>query len=187
VEWCQENNLSLNVNKTKELIVDYRKQQREHAFIHIDGTTVEKVKSFKVLGIHITDNMKWSTYTDSVVKKAQQCLFNLRRLKKFGLAPKTLTNIYRCTIETTLSGCITAWYGNCTACNCRALQGVVRSAQSITGGTLPALQDTYSTRCHRKAKKIIKDINYLSHGLFTPQSSRRSTTIHRDPLRILHP
>ncbi|KAK6302017.1 hypothetical protein J4Q44_G00280700 [Coregonus suidteri] len=50
---------------------------------------------------------------------------------------------------------------------------VVRSAQRITGGTLPALQDTYSTRCHRKAKKIIKDINHLSHGLFTPQSSRR--------------
>ena len=24
-EWCQENNLSLNVNKTKELIVDFRK------------------------------------------------------------------------------------------------------------------------------------------------------------------
>ena len=28
---CQENNLSPNINKTKELIVDFRKQQREHA------------------------------------------------------------------------------------------------------------------------------------------------------------
>ena len=36
-EWCQENNLSLNVNKMKELIVDFRKQQREY---HIDGTTL---------------------------------------------------------------------------------------------------------------------------------------------------
>ena len=48
----------------------------------------------------------------NVVKKVQQRLFNLRRLKKFGLAPKTLTNFYRCTIESILSGCITAWYGN---------------------------------------------------------------------------
>ena len=30
--WCQENNLSLNVNKTKEMIVDFRKQQRELVF-----------------------------------------------------------------------------------------------------------------------------------------------------------
>ena len=29
-EWWQENNLSLDVNKTKELIVGFRKQQREH-------------------------------------------------------------------------------------------------------------------------------------------------------------
>ena len=116
VEWCHENNLSLNVIKTTELIVDFRKQQREHTHIHIDGTAVEKVKSFKSLGVHITDYMKWSTHTESVVKKAQQCLFNLRRLKKFGLAPKTLTIFYRCTIESILLSCITAWYGNC---NCQ--------------------------------------------------------------------
>ena len=33
--------------------------------------------------------LKWSTHTDSVVKKAQQCLLNLRSLKKFGLSPNT--------------------------------------------------------------------------------------------------
>ncbi|CDQ79456.1 unnamed protein product [Oncorhynchus mykiss] len=52
-------------------------------------------------------------------------------------------------------------------------QRVVRSAQRITGGKLPALQDTYSTICHRKAKKIIKDNNHPSHCLFTLLSSRR--------------
>ena len=69
-------------------------RQRAHPYIHIDGTVVEK--------------LKWSPHTDSVVKKAQQCLFNLRRLKIFGLSPKSLTNFYRCTIESILSGWITA-------------------------------------------------------------------------------
>jgi hypothetical protein len=107
------------------------------------------------------------------VKKAQQCLFNLRRLKKFGLVRKTFTNFYRWTIESILLGCITAWYGNCTVRKRRALQRVVRSAQRITGATLPALQDICSSQCHRKAKKIIKDLGHLSHGLFTPLPSRR--------------
>jgi hypothetical protein len=49
VEGCQENNLSLNINKTKELMVNFRKPQREHSPNHIDGTTVENVKSFKFL------------------------------------------------------------------------------------------------------------------------------------------
>ena len=69
-----------------------------------------------------------------MVKKAQQRLFNFRRLKKFGLSPKALTNFYRCTIESILAGCITAWYGNCSALNRKALQRVVRSAQRITRG-----------------------------------------------------
>ena len=46
--WCQENNLSLNVNKRKVMIVDFRKQQREQPPIHIDGIAVEKVGSFNL-------------------------------------------------------------------------------------------------------------------------------------------
>jgi hypothetical protein len=82
---------------------------------------------------------------------------------KFDLALKTLTNFYRCTIESILSGCITIWCGNCPAHIRRALQRVVRSA----------LRNTYSTRCHRKAKKIINDTNHPSHCLFIPLQSRR--------------
>ena len=33
---------------------------------------MEKVESFKFLYVHITDKQKWTTHTDSVVKKAQQ-------------------------------------------------------------------------------------------------------------------
>ena len=64
--------------------------------LHIDGTGVHKVDSFMFLCVHNTEKLKWSTHTDSVVKKAHQRLFNHRRLKKFGLSPKTLTNFYRC-------------------------------------------------------------------------------------------
>ena len=111
----------------------------------------------------------------------QQRLFNLRKLKKFGLPPKALTNVYRCTIESILSCCITAWYGNCTALNWKALQRVVRSAQRITGGKLSAPYDTYSTQCHRNAKKIIKGINPPSqlpiHTATTQKA--RSVQVHQ--------
>jgi hypothetical protein len=38
------------------------------------------------------------------------------------------------------------------------------ATKQITRETLPVLQDIYSTGCHRKAKKIMKD---LSHSLIT--------------------
>ena len=49
VLWCQDNNLSVNISKTKELFIDFRKQRREHAPIQIKGTAVERVSSFKCL------------------------------------------------------------------------------------------------------------------------------------------
>ena len=148
------------------MIVDFKKEQREHPLSTSKG---QQWRRWKVLSssAYTSRTNKLSTHTDSVVKKAQQRLFNLRRLKKFGLSPKTLANFC------ILSGCITAWYGNCSDRNRKALQRVVQSAQLITGGKLPALQDTYSTRCHRKAIKIIKGNNQLSHCLFTLLSSRR--------------
>ena len=111
----------------------FRKQQREHPLSTSKGQQWRRWK-VKFLGVHITDKLKWSTHTDSVVKKAQQRLFNLRRLKKFMLSPKTLTNFYRCTIKSILSGCITALYSNGTTLNRKALQRVVRSAHRITRG-----------------------------------------------------
>ncbi len=81
-KWCQENHLSLNIDKTKELVVDYRRQSREQTPITIDKTPVERVNSFKFLGVHITEDLTWSAHTDAVLKKAHQRLFFLRRLRK---------------------------------------------------------------------------------------------------------
>jgi hypothetical protein len=52
----------------------------QYVYLHIHLLHIYH-SSFKFLGIHITDKLNWSTHTDSVVKKAQQRLFNLRRLK----------------------------------------------------------------------------------------------------------
>ncbi len=156
-KWCQENHLSLNIDKTKELVVDYRRQSREHTPITIDKTPVERVSSFKFLGVHITEDLTWSAHTDAVLKKSHQCLFFLRRLRKFGTSPRILRSFYTCTVESILPGCITAWFGNSTAGNRRALQRVVRTALHIVGDELPSLQDIYTRRCTRKARRIIKD------------------------------
>ncbi len=49
--WCQDNCLSLNVSKTKELIVDFRKKHLlPYTPLMISGTPVERVSSFKYLG-----------------------------------------------------------------------------------------------------------------------------------------
>ena len=67
-----------------------------------------------------------------------------------------LKRFYSCNIESILTGCVTAWYGNSSASDRKALQRVVSTAQYITGAKLPAIQDLYTRRCQRKALKIVK-------------------------------
>ena len=53
-EWCTENNLLLNVSKTEEMIVDFRKKEaKTHTCVDITGADVERVNCFRLLGITI--------------------------------------------------------------------------------------------------------------------------------------
>ncbi len=85
-EWCGANNLSLNVEKTKEVVMDFRRRNStDHPPLTIDSLIVERVSSTKFLGVHITEDLTWTTNTMSLSKKAQQRLHFLRRLKRASL------------------------------------------------------------------------------------------------------
>ncbi|KAK3549570.1 hypothetical protein QTP86_004969 [Hemibagrus guttatus] len=106
--WCKSNNLSLNVEKMKEMVVDFRRAQGDHSPLNINGSNVEIIKSTKFLSVHLAEDLTWSLNTSSITKKAQQRLNFLRRLRKAHLPPLILTTFYRGTIESILSSCITA-------------------------------------------------------------------------------
>ncbi len=158
--WCQDNCLSLNVSKTKEQIVDFRKrQQRPYTPLMISGTPVERVSSFKYLGVNISEDLTWTTHIQTQVKKARHRLYHLRQLRKFRVSPAILKTFYSGAIESVLTQCISVFLlaGNSSNQDCKALQRVVRLAERISGSALPSLQDIYLKRCKSRAAKIIKD------------------------------
>src|SRR4029434_4273392 len=60
---CQDNNLTLNISKTKEMIVDFRRRQEvKHAPLHINGSEVEKFSCFRFLGVNISNDLTWSDH-----------------------------------------------------------------------------------------------------------------------------
>ncbi|KAI4879858.1 hypothetical protein NFI96_004003 [Prochilodus magdalenae] len=145
MDWCRTNNLSLNVDKTKEMVVDFRRVRGDHAPLNINGSAVEIVQSTKFLGVHIMENLTWSLNTSSIAKKAQQRLYFLRRLRKAHLPP-ILSMFYRGTVESILSSCIIA----CNASDRKTLQRIVRTAEKIIGVSLPSVTDIHTTRCTRQ-------------------------------------
>ena len=103
----------------------------------------------------------------TVVKKARQSLFPLRRLKGFGMGPQILKKFYICTLESIL---VASWLHYCLVWQLFGLlqlQRVVCMAQYITGAKLPTIHDLYTRRCQRKAVKIVKESSHPIHRLFS--------------------
>ena len=80
--WCKQNNLTLNVKKTKEIIVDFRWQKANPQPLIINGEEVERTSCFKFLGVMLSEDLKWVSNTTATIKKAQQRLYFLRILKQ---------------------------------------------------------------------------------------------------------
>ncbi|KAK1791977.1 hypothetical protein P4O66_001747 [Electrophorus voltai] len=165
VSWCKVNKLYLNVDKTKEMVVDFRRA--------INGSSVEIIKNIKFLGVHLAENLTWTPNTSSITKRAQQRLYFLRKLRKAHHPSPKLTTFYRGTVESILSSCIITWFGNCTSFDRKTLQRIVRTAEKIIGVSFPSITNIYTTRCIRKATNIVKDPTHPSHELFTLLPSGR--------------
>ncbi|KAK3544406.1 hypothetical protein QTP86_010796 [Hemibagrus guttatus] len=97
------------------------------------NSTVPTVESFRFLGTTISQDLKWDTHIDSIIKKAQQRLYFLRQLRKFNLPQELLTHFYSAVIESVLCTSITVWFGSATKSDIRRLQRTVRTAEPEEG------------------------------------------------------
>ncbi|KAJ8006876.1 hypothetical protein DPEC_G00111770 [Dallia pectoralis] len=81
VRWSEANHLLLNTSKTKELVVDFRRNKKPPTPITIQGHEVEVVEVYKYLGVHINNKLGWADNTEALYNKGQCRLFFLRRLR----------------------------------------------------------------------------------------------------------
>ncbi|KAK2920086.1 hypothetical protein Q8A73_002290 [Channa argus] len=110
----------------KEMIIVLRKKRRTHQPLFIRELEVERLSSIKYLGVHISEDLTFKT--TQLNKKAQQPLYFLRRLRKFGMLPKILSKFYSYTVLSILTSCSTVWYG-CTTVMDRSAASILKDPQ----------------------------------------------------------
>jgi len=67
--------------------------------------TIERVTSFKLLGVHLDSSLAWSTHIDHIIKKATTRLYFLKQLKRAGLSNSHLLHFYTTVIRPVLEYC----------------------------------------------------------------------------------
>ena len=158
--WCEVNNMKLNIGKCKEMVIDFAREKHEFLPLTINNVGIERVKSARILGLSIQDDLKWNEHVNHIVKKAGKRLYMLRLLKRSNADNSILILVYCTIIRPVLEYACQVWHFNITEylsediekLQKRALRIVLpfatyREACSITG--IPLLKDRRRLLCER--------------------------------------
>ena len=111
-----ENDMKINGEKCQILISNF---SRDTAIspaddVTINNTSIPIVTSLKLLGVHITSDLKWDTHVRHITKTASRKLFMLSTLRQFNADQDDLRAIYISFIRPTLEYCSQLWHPGLT-------------------------------------------------------------------------
>lgn len=78
--WYNANGLSLNITKTKYLLLSNRKAD-DNLFLHLQGTILKPEKSITILGIQIDSKLSFESHIEGIVKRANSITYVLRKIR----------------------------------------------------------------------------------------------------------
>ena len=71
MKFTNHQKMELNRKKCKEMLIDLRRNKTAIPLTNIENNTIERVTSYKLLGLWIDDNMKWNTNTKKIHRQSK--------------------------------------------------------------------------------------------------------------------
>jgi len=172
--WSLKNDMELNTTKTKEMILGPI-NKIELPRLTTPAGTIERVSTFKLLGVHIESSLSWSTHISNILKKVTRRLYFLKQLKRAGLPSSHLLYYYTSVIRPVLEYCVPVWHYALTKEQTQQLEAIQKRAIHIifnfTRGMPYASMlyvaniNTLATRREDISKKFFRDITNPSSCL----------------------
>ena len=110
-DWSTRNNMIINPKKTKDMWICFNTAIPEPDPLLIGSEVVERVKSHKLLGVWHQNNLKWNLHVESIVKKANKCLYSLRECRRANLPLEVGITCYESRIRPILEYAAPIWSG----------------------------------------------------------------------------
>ena len=133
-KWSESWMIKFNPTKTKFMLFSNKKKNKSQLHLFLNKIPLEQVKCSKHLGIHFTDDLRWSDHIDKIVKKANSKIGCLYRSKEKFLRRDKI-NIYCSIIRPALEyGSVI--YDNCSLLDSNKIEGVQKFAARVCTGAL---------------------------------------------------
>jgi hypothetical protein len=130
VDWSSQNLMNINTKKTKEMLLGSI-LSNSPPLILLNDSTVERVTSFKLLGLTITNNLNWEEHITNVCNKANKRLHYLKLLKRCSVSVDDLLHYYKSVIRPTIEYACPVWQSGLTNDQRDRLESLQRRALKL--------------------------------------------------------
>ena len=169
-EWTDKQKMILNERKTKVIIFNFTDNHQFSTRLNMNNENLEIVKQYaKLLGVIISDDLKWDLNTDNLVKRANARMELLRKVASFGTNIEEKKNIYILYIRSILEHSYVVWNNSLTSENAKDIERIQKAAVKIILGKqyknyeealekidLQPLDERRDELCLKFAKKCLK-------------------------------
>ena len=102
--------MKLSPTKCKEMLINF---MSNHNFIVnpvvIGRNTIERVMTYKLLGVYVSNDLKWNHHVEVIVQKGNRRLYSLRVLKQYGAPPASLAKVYTTIVRPVIEYAAPVW------------------------------------------------------------------------------
>ena len=158
--WAVRNKMEINAKKTKEMWISFWKSHELQALepIRIRNSEIERVKVFKLLGVHVQSDLKWITHIHEIVARVSKQLhfLGVSLCRKTNLPTEVGLTTYITKIRPLMEYALPIWGGipNYLAKDIQRIQDRSMDLLGLARETLEPL----SVKRDKQTGKAFKDI-----------------------------
>ena len=121
----------LNTDKTKIMEIYFGEKPLNTQPVTVNGTPIECVTVFKLLGIMINSNLSWHNHVDYICSKASTRIYFLILLKRAGISPIDIVQVYCSIVRSVLEYVCEVWHPGLTTVTNDSIERIQKRALSI--------------------------------------------------------
>ena len=125
-----QHNVNVNTKKTKEMLIGPIAENPPQK-LTLSGMTVDRMDTFKLLGVHVSTDLKWTQHVNAISAKATSRIYFLKQLKRTGAQRSDLMHFCTAIVRPVLGYASPVWHLSLTIAQTEMLESLQKRAMRI--------------------------------------------------------
>lgn len=196
--WSMDNGMCPNELKTKEMLLYFGNKitSADVPNITMNSKLIERVNTFKLLGVVISSDLSWDAHVESILNKTAKRMYCIRYLVKAAIRQTDIIQIYCSIIRSVVEYACPVWHPGLSVNQTNELERVQRRClkiiypslsyvEALSAAGLKKLSERREEITHSMFQEI-KNPNHPLHYLLPKRTITSSTVIRKSyPYKIL--